>query len=136
MMKGYTFLLSFLLLGGTLCAQSPVEKGKNNGSAVPPAPYTISKKSLQDKIKGGWDGQTIGVTFGGPTEFKFNGTMIQDYQPIPWYEGYVRKTMEENPGLFDDIYMDLTFVNIFEENGLDAPVEALASAYANAEYML
>lgn len=136
MMKGYTFLLSFLLLSGTLCAQSPEEKGKNNGIAVPPAPCTISKKSLQDKIKEGWAGQTIGVTFGGPTEFKFNSTMIQDYQPIPWYEGYVRKTMEENPDLFDDIYMDLTFADIFEGKGLDAPVEAFASAYANAEYML
>ncbi|MCX6202798.1 MAG: ADP-ribosylglycohydrolase family protein, partial [Bacteroidetes bacterium] len=45
---------------------------------------TISKQSLQDKIKGGWAGQTIGVTFGGPYEFKFLGSMIQDYQKLEW----------------------------------------------------
>lgn len=46
-----------------------------------PAQVTISKERLLDKIKGGWAGQTIGCTYGGPTEFKFNGTMIQEYTP-------------------------------------------------------
>ena len=27
---------------------------------------TLSKQQLQDKIKGGWAGQVIGVTYGGP----------------------------------------------------------------------
>jgi hypothetical protein len=103
-----------------------------------PAPKTVtmSKAVLQNKIKGGWAGQVIGCTFGGPTEFKFNGTMINDYQKIPWYDGYIKKTMTDIPGLYDDLYMDLTFVDVFEKEGLDAPVEAHAKAYANAEYML
>jgi hypothetical protein len=83
----------------------------------------ISKEVLRDKIMGGWAGQTIGVTFGGPTEFRFNGTMIQEYRPIVWYDGYIKHTMENNPGLYDDIYMDLTFVDIFEQKGLDAPID-------------
>lgn len=97
---------------------------------------TVSMETLRDKIRGGWAGQTIGVTFGGPTEFRFCGTMIQDYQPIEWYDGYLKKTMLNNPGLYDDIYMDLTFVDIFEKKGLDAPIEDFANAYANAGYML
>lgn len=97
---------------------------------------TISKKQLKDKIMGGWAGQTIGVTFGGPVEFRFNGTMINDYQKIPWYDGYIKKTMVENPGIYDDLYMDLTFVEVFEKEGLDAPVSSHAKAYANAGYML
>ena len=104
-----------------------------------PAPnktITLSKITLQDKIKGGWAGQVIGCTFGGPTEFRYQGTMIQDYQPIPWYDGYIKKTMIENVGLYDDIYMDLTFVDVFEKKGLDAPVGEHAKAYANADYML
>ena len=52
-----------------------------------PETYTISKDSLLDKIKGGWAGQGIGCTYGGPTEFKYCGTMIQDYVPIEWYDG-------------------------------------------------
>jgi hypothetical protein len=69
----------------------------------------FTKEQLQDKIKGGWAGQTIGVTFGGPYEFRYNGTFIQDYQPLPWKEGYLKSRMLDNPGLYDDLYMDLTF---------------------------
>jgi hypothetical protein len=97
---------------------------------------TINKRDLKDKIMGGWAGQTIGVTFGGPTEFRFNGTMIQDYQKIKWYDGYLKETYEKSPGLYDDLYMDLTFVDVFEKEGLDAPVKSFAKAYAEAGYML
>src|SRR6187397_663772 len=51
---------------------------------------TLTKEVLKDKIMGGWAGQTIGVTFGGPTEFRFCGTMIQEYRPIAWYDGYIK----------------------------------------------
>jgi hypothetical protein len=96
----------------------------------------FTRDQLFDKIKGGWAGQVIGVTYGGPTEFRFNGTMINDYVPIDWYDGYISKTMRESPGLYDDLYMDLTFVDVFERHGLDAPVDVHADAYANAGYRL
>lgn len=96
----------------------------------------ISQELLQDKIKGAWAGQTIGVTYGGPTEFRFRGTMIQDYIPIPWYEGVVKWWYENAPGLYDDIYMDLTFVDVFDRLGLDAPADSFAMAFATADYML
>jgi hypothetical protein len=99
-------------------------------------PVTLSTAALKDKIMGGWAGQTIGVTFGGPYEFRFNGTYIQDYQPLLWYDGYLKKTMEQNPGLYDDIYMDLTFVDVFERAGMDAPVDSFAQAFARAGYSL
>src|SRR5258707_10077929 len=98
-------------------------------SAAGQKKVTLSKTDLQDKIKGGWAGQIIGVTFGGPTEFRFEGTMINDYQPIAWYDGYIKNTMINNPGLYDDLYMDLTFVDVFEKEGLDAPVASHARAY-------
>lgn len=122
----------YALTFSCLCALTPPTQ------PVKPAPksVTIAKSALQDKIKGGWAGQVIGCTFGGPTEFRFNGTMINDYQPIPWYDGYIKKTMTDNFGLYDDVYMDLTFVQVFEDKGLDAPVEEHARAYATAGYML
>jgi len=97
---------------------------------------TLSKQQLKNKIKGGWAGQTIGVTFGGPYEFRFDGTFIGDYQPLTWYDGYLKNTMINDPGLYDDLYMDLTFVDVFEKYGLDAPADSFANAYANAGYML
>ena len=98
--------------------------------------FTLTRQQLKNKIMGGWAGQTIGVTFGGPYEFQFNGTFIGDYQPLKWYDGYLKNTMLNNPGLYDDLYMDLTFVDVFEKYGLDAPVDSFANAFANAGYML
>jgi hypothetical protein len=98
--------------------------------------FTLSKEQLKDKIMGGWAGQTIGVTFGGPYEFRFQGAFIGDYQPLLWYDGYLKKTMENNPGLYDDLYMDLTFVDVFVKHGLDAPLDSFANAYAHAGYAL
>ncbi|WP_153797239.1 ADP-ribosylglycohydrolase family protein [Foetidibacter luteolus] len=97
---------------------------------------TLTKQQLKNKIMGGWAGQTIGVTFGGPYEFGFQGTFIGDYQPLLWYDGYLKKTMLNTPGLYDDLYMDLTFVDVFEKYGLDAPVDSFANAFANAGYAL
>ena len=101
-----------------------------------PAQFTIAKSQLMDKIKGGWAGQTIGCTYGGPTEFRFNGTMIQDYVNIEWTDGIIKWWYENAPGLYDDVYMDLTFVDVFDRLGLDAPVDSFAMAYAKAGYQL
>ena len=117
--------LVFITVMGTLCL-----------TAQKKPPVNISHEQLKNKIRGGWAGQTIGVTFGGPYEFQFNGTFIGDYQPLLWYDGYLKHTMINNPGLYDDLYMDLTFVDVFEKHGLDAPVDSFANAFANAGYML
>lgn len=101
-----------------------------------PDEVQMTDAELLDKIKGGWAGQAIGVTYGSETEFLFNGTFIQDYQPITWYKGYVRDVMEDRPGIYDDIYMDLTFVEVFDRLGMDAPVDSFATAFAHADYEL
>ena len=96
----------------------------------------MSKEVLLDKIKGGWAGQTIGCSYGGPTEFDFKGGMITNYTPIPWPDGYIKWWYETSPSLYDDVYMDLTFVEVFDRLGLDAPVDSIAMAFATAEYRL
>src|SRR3954447_5685059 len=114
----FLYFVALSLTGGSLHAQNDR--------------LAISAATLKDKIKGGWAGQTIGVTFGGPYEFRYNGTFIQDYQPLHWSTSYVKDNMTNNPGLYDDLYMDLTFVDVFEKNGLNAPVDSFANAFANA----
>lgn len=95
-----------------------------------------TKEELKDKIKGGWAGQTIGVTFGGPTEFKYKGGIIPDNTPIEWYKGYIKETFINIPGLYDDIYCDLTFVEVFEKKGLNASSADFAEAFKNTGYRL
>jgi hypothetical protein len=97
---------------------------------------TISKEVLLDKIKGGWAGQVIGCTYGGPTEFHYQSRMIPDSVEIPWDDSRMKWYFDNAPGLYDDVYMDLTFVEVFEKEGLDAPVMSHANAFAKAEYKL
>ena len=99
-------------------------------------PYVISKATMLDKIKGGWAGQVIGCTYGGPTEFKFKGVPIPEEHEIPWYDEYVKDTFEKRAGLYDDIYMDICFMEVIEKHGMDAPVDMFATTFANADYKL
>ena len=97
---------------------------------------TLSIAELQDKIKGAWAAQTIGVTYGHPVEFRFNGVQVPPEREIPWYDSYLLETFTEREFVYDDIYMDLTFVQIYEDEGFDAPAQSFANAFANADYNL
>ena len=101
--KKLVIVLILFLAGGTMTSCHQQSSSVTN---------TMSTSQLLDKIKGGWAGQTIGVSFGSHTEFRYQGTFIQDYQSIPWHEGYVQELMDSWPDLYDDIYMDLTFVDL------------------------
>lgn len=126
-------IISGLLLGAGILAVLAFRN--RDGQAA--APKTkLSRETLQDKIKGGWAGQTIGCTYGGHFEFKYNGTMIQDYVPVHWDSGSIKWWYDNAPGLYDDVYMDLTFVEVFEKYGLKAPVDSFANAFAHASYPL
>lgn len=97
----------------------------------------MDKDVILDKIKGGWAGQTFGCTYGGPTEFKYNAMMIDDTIDIKWPEsGYCKWYYDNEPGLYDDIYMDLTFVDVIDKYGVDAPADSFAVAMAYADYKL
>ena len=125
-MKKFYILLSLLILTACTCK--------------PAIPYGETVKmdsaTLMDKIRGGWYGQTIGCTYGGPTEFKYKGGIIMEEIPIPWYDDYIYDTFIEDPGLYDDVYMDLTFLETMLEYGIDAPADCYAEAFANADYKL
>lgn len=115
--------------GGQLFAQKKQTKAVQQQ-------VVLSKTALKDKIKGGWAGQTIGVTLGWPSEFQYQGTFIQDYESIKWHDDYVNEAMTVFPGLFDDVYVDLTFVEVFDRLGLDAPADSFAKAFAASGYQL
>lgn len=104
-------------------------------TASVPKEVTMEKDVLMDKIRGAWAGQVIGCTYGGPTEFKY-ANFISDEQVLDWNDDIIKWWYDHSPGLYDDIYMDLTFVEVFEREGLEAPVESFAKAFAHAEYPL
>ncbi|MCX6568966.1 MAG: ADP-ribosylglycohydrolase family protein [Candidatus Aminicenantes bacterium] len=129
-MKKYLVMLAALCVLLGAC-------GREDKAKDPRALGTeMTRTELLDKIKGGWAGQVIGCTFGGPTEFRYPGAMIQDYQAIPWDDSLVALRFEKSPGLYDDIYMDLTFVDVMAREGIDAPAASHARAFAHAGYPL
>ncbi len=96
----------------------------------------LSEEVMLDKIKGGWVGQVVGCTYGGPTEFRWNGTWIQQSVPLRWDGDMMLEAFTDHPGLYDDIYMDLAFMSVLADQGLDASVDEMATKYANAGFTL
>jgi hypothetical protein len=76
------------------------------------------------------------VVYGAPVEFKYQGSLIPDYQNVPWREGYVKYWWDKKPGLFDDIYTDLNFVDMFEKFGLKVSMDTIAHHWAATAYHL
>ncbi len=62
--------------------------------------------------------------------------MIHDEIPIPWDEFSFEFWYDRFPGLYDDLYMDITFVFVFQEHGLNASALLHADAFARAGYLL
>ncbi len=123
----------------TLLSTAMLLTAANVASAAPNLPKRIrmSKQELMDKIKGGWAGQTIGVTYGGPTEFVYRSAIIDQNVNIPWGDAdYIANTMKNAGSLYDDIYMDLTFVQMIDRLGIDVPADSVAIAFATAPYPL
>ncbi len=90
---------------------------------------TIQEKDLLDKIRGGWAGQMIGVAVGGPTEFRARAQIYRD--PIEWNPASVRSAIHQ-----DDLYVDMTFAEVMDKEGLDAPAVSYGKAFAASRYSL
>jgi len=134
-LKGLMIVLVFSVLS---CNDktSKISDSEDVNEAITKDSLVISKQELQNKIKGGWAGQTIGVVYGAPVEFKYNGSLIDEYQNIPWHEHYVKYWWDKKPGLFDDIYTDLNFVSAFEKFGINASSKEIAEHWSNTAYHL
>ena len=105
-MKKAIVVVALVILAGCSSSRNP-DSERVDGTA------TLSREVLQDKIKGAWAAQTIGVTFGRPAEFQYNSTMIQDNQKLEWHDSSMVVEFREKPGTYDDIYMDLSFITGF-----------------------
>ena len=124
--------ISIVFLLSCSCSSNTGTTGKTKM----PEKISMTKAELLNKIKGGWAGQVIGVTYGGPTEFRYLARMVPDSVELKWSNESAKWWYDNFPGLYDDIYMDLTFVDVFDKEGIDAPAKSHALAFANADYML
>ncbi len=91
----------------------------------------ISLAALRDKIRGGWAGQMIGVSYGFSTEFAYRERIIPENELPTWQSEMVGEALNQ-----DDLYVDITFAQVLDEVGLDATSEDFADLFREAKYPL
>jgi len=89
----------------------------------------MSRATLEDKIRGGWAGQMIGVSYGAPTEFKSNARILEG--ELVWKEGMIENTIHQ-----DDLYVEMTFAKVMDTLGLEATTEDYGEAFKDSKYQL
>jgi len=90
----------------------------------------LAVKEYLDKMKAGWIGQIIGVSWGAPTEGKFK-TIIPPEKVPPFTEDLVNNAFGQ-----DDLYVEMTFLRTLEQYGFDVPIRQAGIDFANSEYRL
>ena len=115
--------LAFLFL--PLLTQAADTPAKANSRAV----RTITAAELEDKVRGGWAGQMIGVTYGAPTEFGFL-QKIND-QPRDWKPEELAGALDQ-----DDLYVEMTFSDVMDRLGVNATSDDYGEAFKNSKYQL
>ncbi len=102
-----------------------------SGVAAAQPQATIQLKTLRDKIAGGWAGQMIGVSYGAPTEFRFNEKIIPEDRLPKWSPEKVSNSINQ-----DDLYVDMSFAQVLDDKGLNATTEDFGAMFKNAKYAL
>jgi len=87
-------------------------------------------REYRDKMKAGWIGQMVGVGWGGPTEFKWNGKIIPEDRMPKWHPRMVNQFHQ------DDIYVEMTFLRTLELHGFDVSIRRAGIDFANSGYPL
>jgi hypothetical protein len=92
---------------------------------------SLSLAELKDKIRGGWAGQMIGVSYGAPTEFAYLNRIVPESDLPVWQAEMIREALNQ-----DDLYVDITFAAALDEYGLDATTAEFAAMFRDTEFAL
>src|SRR3954462_4419570 len=93
----------------------------------------LSRAALEDRIRGGWAGQMIGVSYGAPTEFRSNGAIVEGNlnKYLDWSPERLKNAIDQ-----DDLYVEMTFAEVMDKVGLDATTEQHGEMSKNSLYEL
>ncbi len=87
-------------------------------------------QEYRDKMKAGWIGQIIGVSWGAPTEGRYRQIMPEKDMP-PFRDALVNDAFGQ-----DDLYTEMTFLRSMEEHGFDVSIRQAGVDFANSGYPL
>ncbi len=136
-MRSFAIVCAAGLLAATTLQPSVI--GKSRPSAPKPPVIgksrpsgllkTLSRPDLSDKIRGGWAGKMIGVSYGAPTEFRSNGAIYEGR--ISWSPERVSNALQQ-----DDLYVGMTMAETMDRLGFDATTEQYGEAFKGSRYDL
>jgi len=116
-------------LAGPLFVMAALLSALVQSVAAAPAMRKMSHYALEDKIRGGWAGQMIGVAYGAPTEFHWLGKINEG--EIPWSPERVENALHQ-----DDLYVEMTFAQVLDQRGLEATSEQFGDMLRDSKYAL
>lgn len=87
-------------------------------------------REYADKMRAGWIGQMAGVGLGGPTEFKWKGSIIPEDRIPEWKPAMINQFRQ------DDIYVEMTFIHSIEKHGTNLDIRRAGIDFANSGYRL
>ena len=128
-------------------ANKPASSSANNPAAAPAnnlaaasgngaerkgaAVRRLSIADYRDRMKAAWVGQIAGVSWGWPTEFKFNHTVIPAEKWLPWKPEMASEAFSQ-----DDVYVEITFLKTLATYGYGVSQRQAAIDFANSQYRL
>ena len=91
----------------------------------------ISVEDYRDKMAGAWVGQSVGVAYGWPTEFRFRGMLVPRDKMPKWKPDAINETFAQ-----DDLYVEMTFLDTLDRRGIDVSSRLAGIDFANSTYRL
>ncbi len=116
----WCFCLLAILWSSFATAESP-KKGERR----------LPVKVYRDKLKAGWVGQIAGVSWGAPTEFRWQNTVIPEDKVPKWTPDMINNAFGQ-----DDLYVEMTFLRTLEQYGLNCDIRQAGIDFANSQYSL
>jgi len=110
-------LLAVILTLGVLAFRGPADSRR------------MAMSVLEDKIRGGWAGQMIGLSYGAPTEFRAQGTTYD--AELTWSPERVSNAIGQ-----DDLYVEMTFAQVMDSIGLSATCKQYGDRFKHSQYRL
>src|SRR5574344_309801 len=92
---------------------------------------TLSVEDYRDKMAGAWIGQSVGVAYGAPTEFKCTAELVPESMLPEWKPEMVNGTFSQ-----DDLYVEMTFLDTLDRRGIDVTAREAGIDFANSRYRL
>ncbi len=138
-MKRFYCLIALLLALVMLAGCTPTTPNNPDTPDDPNTPddpadqktITIDEDVLKDKIAGSWVGQMAGVTWGAPTEFRFQSRIIPENQVPEW-----KPSMVNNAFTQDDLYVEIPFMDAMKNHGVDCSLDVFGRYFAETKFGL